>query len=412
MEDVTKMADAINKRLDAIEAMATDKSALDALKTSIENAVTKEDLTKLNADLDVLALEIKRVSTPTKTKNTLVNFEIQKNAKNNGVTQEDFAFSGVIKADVIHNLFEIGSGTFEDDEVNVDDATLTITAGAPRFSGRQSSSEIFINTISTLAEPLNIGEAMQEAIVYDESGDIDDAPEGTEKRVISEKVKIQKVEAITLPYVWYETKQFINRMGFIRPFLSENKNARYREKLANKIMSSINSLAATWVLPTGFNLIPDANYFDVLSALGTFIESNKYTPTHVVLNVVDANNMFTTKGLDGHYSLTNGGSIQVINGGTTLIINGTSVQLFKVDSAIQPQGTATMFDVSKLRFGLSPSLIATTNPYEYWRNNIVGFMFEGAYAVLLPENHPNAVVSGTFAEILEDITAPEEGGGE
>ena len=180
--------------------------------------------------------------------------------------------------------------------------------------------------------------------------------------------------------------------------------ARYMDRLANKLMANINSLAAAWSLPTGFNLVPDANNYDALTALAAYIESFKYTPTHVILNVVDVANMFTNKGIDGHYSLTNGGSIQLIDGGTTLIINGSSIRLIKVDSNIQAVGTVTMFDVNKLRFGLSPQLRTMLNPYEYWRENIVGALMEGAYAVLLPENHPNAVVSGTFTDILADIT--------
>jgi hypothetical protein len=125
-------------------------------------------------------------------------------------------------------------------------------------------------------------------------------------------------------------------------------------------------------------------------------------------------NMFTNKGLDGHYTLANGGSIQMIDGGSTLIINGSAIRVIKVDTNIQVVGTVTMFDVSKLRFGLSPQLRTMVNPYEYWRQNIVGNLLEGAYAVLLPSNHENAVVSATFTSIIDAITAPEPevGGGE
>jgi len=177
-------------------------------------------------------------------------------------------------------------------------------------------------------------------------------------------------------------------------------------------MTNINALAATWSLPTGFNLVPAPNNYDALTALAAYIESFKYNPTHLIINVVDMANMFTNKGFDDHYTLANGGSIELINGGTTLIVNGSAIRVIKVDSNIQAVGTVTMFDVNKLRFGLANQLRTLTNPYEYWRENIVGQLMEGAYAVLLPENHPNAVVSATFDDIIDAIEEPEPNGGE
>jgi hypothetical protein len=153
-------------------------------------------------------------------------------------------------------------------------------------------------------------------------------------------------------------------------------------------------------------LVVSPNNYDALTAFAAYIESFKYNPTHLIINVVDMANMFTDKGVDGHYTLANGGSIQLVDGGATLIVNGSSIRVIKVDTNIQAVGAVTMFDVSKLRFGLSPQLRTMINPYEYWRENMVGNLLEGAYAVLLPENHPKAVVKGVFATIKTAITAP------
>lgn len=401
---VEQLATEINDKL----ANSASKTEIEALKNELtslkeKDVVSKADFDKLNADIEKIALDLAGMTSKNDSKKA-ATFEVSKNIKKGGGSASDYDFAGVIKADVIHNLFVIDGGTFDQDEANADAAILTLTAGTPVLSENQRSSMEFVNTISAIAEPLLIGEALQAAIVADESGEIDDVKEANDKPIVAQKPKIQKVEATTLALVWYETVQFINRMGIFRTFVNRNVMARYIDKLANKLMSTINTLAATWTLPTGFNLVPDANNYDALTALAAYIESFKYSPTHLIINVVDMANMFTNKGIDGHYTLANGGSIELVNGGTTLIVNGSAIRVIKVDSNIQAVGTVTMFDVNKLRFGLSNQLRTLTNPYEYWRQNIVGNLMEGAYAVLLPENHPNAVVSATFENIIDAIT--------
>lgn len=404
---VEQVANEINEKL----ANVASKNELEALQAEVAalkstETISKEDFAKLDADIQAMAEKLNKVNVTKADKGAKATFEVMKNIKRNGASSDDYKFEGVVKADVIHNLFVIDGGDFDEDEANADDAIITLTAGAPQLSERQSSSLEFVNTISAIAEPLLIGEALQAAIVADESGDAEDVAEGNDKPIVAQKPKIQKVEATVLALVWYETVQYINRMGIFRTFVNRNIMMRYMDRLANKLMATINTLAASWTLPTGFSTVTDPNNYDALTALAAFIESNKYSPTHVIINVVDMANMFTNKGIDGHYTLANGGSIQLVDGGSTLIINGSAVRVIKVDSNIQAVGTVTMFDVTKLRFGLSPQLRTLTNPYEYWRQNIVGNLLEGAYAVLLPENHPNAVVSATFADIIEDITAP------
>jgi hypothetical protein len=409
---VEQLATEINEKL----ANSASKSEIEALKaevTALKNTenISKEDFEKLDKDIQEIATKLAGVTSKKDVKKA-ATFEVFQNVKKDGKSAKDFDFSGVVKADVIHNLFVIDGGEFDEDEANADAAIITLTAGSPVFSENQRSSMEFINTVSAIAEPLLIGEALQAAIVADETGTIDDVAEGNTKPVVAQKPKIQKVEATTLALVWYETVQYINRMGIFRTFVNRNVMARYIDRLANKLMTNINALAATWSLPTGFNLVPAPNNYDALTALAAYIESFKYNPTHLIINVVDMANMFTNKGFDDHYTLANGGSIELINGGTTLIVNGSAIRVIKVDSNIQAVGTVTMFDVNKLRFGLANQLRTLTNPYEYWRENIVGQLMEGAYAVLLPENHPNAVVSATFDDIIDAIEEPEPNGGE
>jgi hypothetical protein len=409
---VEQIAQEINEKL----ASAATKADFDALKAEVAalkntETISKAEFDKLDADIQKMAEKMNKMTVPTDKKAAVATFEVTKNIKKGGESQSDFEFSGVIKADVIHNLFVIDGGTFDDDEANADTAIITLTAGAPVFSERQSSNMEFVNTIASIAEPVLIGQALQAAIVYDETGTIGVVAEGNTKPVIAQKPKIQKVESSVLALAWYETIQYINRMGVFRTFINRNIMARYMDRLANRLMVNINALAATWSLPTGFNLVVSPNNYDALTALAAYIESFKYNPTHLIINVVDMANMFTDKGVDGHYTLANGGSIQLVDGGATLIVNGSSIRVIKVDTNIQAVGAVTMFDVSKLRFGLSPQLRTMINPYEYWRENMVGNLLEGAYAVLLPENHPKAVVKGVFATIKTAITAPapEEG---
>ncbi len=397
MEQIEKLAEELNKRLDAIETKAEDKTEVEALKTELAKVTGEEGIEAIKSEIDKLATKVNQIG-DVKKDNQIGKIEIKKNVNKNGNTQRDYEMSATIKADAIHNIAVISGGDFDDDEANMDSGILTITAGSPRFSGRQPSSQVFFETISSLAEPILVGQALQEAIVHDETGTIAVTGEANEKPKIAQKIKIQKVEAKKVPAIWYETTEFINRVGVFGAPFRNNFSVKYVDRLANLLLTDVNGLAATWANP-GLDPVADANNYDVLTALASFIEDSKYTPTHVIMNTVDVSNMFTAKAIDGHYSLTNGGSVQVINGGTSLVVNGSTIELIKVDKTLQAVGTVTMFDVNKLRFGLSPSVEMSTNPYKYWEENIVGMKLEGAFAVLLPENHPNAVVSATFATI-------------
>ena len=271
---VEQIASEINEKL----AKSASKEELGALKTEVANLVdkglvTKEDHEKLDADIQKAfeTLETLKKVNNKSDKNVIAKFEMYKNITKDGKQSSDYEHAGVIKAenDVIHNLFVINGDTFENDEANADAALLTLTAGAPRFSERQSSNAEFVNTVASLAEPVLIGEAIQAVVGYDETGGADDVDEAMDKPIVAEKLKVQKVEAVAIAHIWYETLQFINRMGVYRTFLSRNIMARFMDVLANKLMTKINSLAASWALPTGFNLVPDPNNYDALTALAT-----------------------------------------------------------------------------------------------------------------------------------------------
>src|SRR6056297_2937431 len=150
MEQIKEMAEKLNERLDAIESIAKDKSEIEALKTSIENAITKEDLEKVTADLDQVASKLETLKVSKTKSNQIAKVEIHQPLKKDAKTQNDFNASMTLKADVLHNLQVISGGTFDADEANADASLLTLTANSPLLSGRLSFSDSFLSEFLSL----------------------------------------------------------------------------------------------------------------------------------------------------------------------------------------------------------------------------------------------------------------------
>ena len=174
------------------------------------------------------------------------------------------------------------------------------------------------------------------------------------------------------------------------------------------MFADVLALGTTFAPIAGLTFTAPNNY-DALIALTTAVSENKYNGTHIFINAIDNAVMFGTKGADDQYALFNGQSIQLLNGGTQLVIAGKSYTLIVLDSSILAQGTVMCADMTQVKIGLGTSIEYNINPYELFSQNAVVNQLEIAFAAMLPTNKAGALVKGTFAGIIEDITpeAPE-----
>jgi hypothetical protein len=410
MENVEKLAQELNEKLTALESKATNsatKAEVEAIKSQLSNVATKEDVSKINADLDALALSVKQTSTPKKEKG-IASIEVIETFNKDAKSQKDFTAHAVLKTDILHNLGVIGGGTFEADEVNVDAALLTLTANSPLLSQRLSFSETFLQEILSIAVPLLPGQALQAVVLHSDSGAPAITGEARTKPNVANKLKVQKVEAKKVAHHFYTTTEFLNRMGIYNQFLVNNFQILINNRLKSLLYTEIAAAGTAFVDP-GIVKSAEPNVYDVLLAINAMMGATGYTPTHVFLNEVDVTNLVGVKALDGHYAVYNGQSIFLYEGGQTFIIlNGRPVKLIKNATDTQAAGTVTMIDANELQFGVTPSIDYRTNPWgEFFKDNIVEHLMETAFAVLKPENKPNAIVTGSIADIIDAITEPE-----
>lgn len=403
----TKQAELQNEYLGTIESELSKKASesdVKAIKEDLKDYVSKSDFAKLDKDIEELSLKIAKVQ-PIKSENQLAKVEIKQKISKDAKLQNDYVGHAVVKADVLHNLAVISGGTFNADEANVDAALLTLTANSPLLSGRLSYSDNFLSEILSIAVPLLPGEALQAVVLGSLSGAPAVTGEANTKPTVANKLSVEKVEAKKVAHVFYTTTEFLNRMGMFNQFVVNNFGTLINNKLKNLLYTELVSKGAAFSDP-GVTPSENPNNYDALLAIAAQMGSTGFNPTHVFMNDVDVTNLVGGKAIDGHYVVYNGNSIFLFEGGATFIVlNGRPVRLIKTATDTQAVGSVTMIDANELQFGVTPTLDYRTNPYgEYFKDNIVEHLMETAFAVLKPSNKANAIVTGTFAEIIEDIT--------
>jgi hypothetical protein len=393
-----------------VEEMATEIT--NKIKAVEENSATKEVVEKLNKDIEDLvgkynALLVEKSKTKTNT------IKAQFDKINDGFAKElpKHTEGYQIKADTAFNLFAIAGAPFANDEANLDASILAVTARQLGVSQIQSSQLNLLAEILRFAQPIEMGEALQIFVPYDENGKPLKVQELKTKPRATVKWKAQKVEASKIAVEWVNSREFQKRTETIRQFQAEYFNILMTEELQIHLFTDVLALGQNFVANPAL-LFTDPGKYDVLLALAATIKDNKYNPTHVVINALDNASMFGEKGLDGQYRLANGQSIQLINGGTQLVVGGHVMTIIVVDSTILAPGEVAMFDISKFKIGAGTTVEYNVNPYEFFSQNAVVNQLEIAFAVMLPENHEDAIIVDKFEDVLPLITAPEPNGGE
>lgn len=420
MEDVTKMAEAINKRLDAIEATAKDQTAVDAMKAELEaiknkETVSKSDFEKLNADIDALAKTIKQLNQNKEANKSTLKDAIKKQIEaNKSKPEAQKQIKMIVKADNMLNIQVIDGGSFDEDEANLD-ATLLTESAIETGIARDLRRDLTLLSQMTGAVPLRIGDALKWIEPTDADSNVAIVKEANTKPSGAIKYARKSKESTKVAIKFVVSEEFLNRADFLMIEI----NAHFRELLTETLeevsfdaTTGILSYATTYVNPVGY-AVTEPTKLDAINAVAVSMKLRKYKPSHVVLNSADIAMMFADKGLDGQYRLANGQSIQLIDGGSTLVIGTTRLSVIEVNSELLGVDDFVVADWSKLKFGLG-SVIVKSDPYSLMEDNIVKFIMEAPFCVALPANYPYAVVSTDFTTVKEaiEIPAPAEGGGE
>jgi len=406
MEGLETLKNELQAKIDkAVEGSKVDKATIDAIETKLANAVKTEQLEEVNKSLLEVAGKIealKVTNKPTSKKAEFVKqfFDAVKSF------DEKQAQNHVLKADNAFNLFAIAGTPFANDEANLDAGILTSTSRFLGVEQNQYSDTALLNALASFAQPIEPGEALKVVVPHDENGIPLTVAELKTKPRATVKWKEEKVEATKIAVEWVVSREYQKRTEVMGAFMSEYFNSLMTQELQTTFFTSVTTAGSSFTAPTGLS-IANATDYDALLALASTIVNAKYRPTHVVINTIDMANMFGAKGLDEHYQLQNGQSISLINGGAQMVIGGKVISVIEVDSDILAAGTVSMFDVTKLKLGLGTSVEYNINPYEFFSQNAVVNQLEIAFAVLLPSNHVNAVITDTYENIISAIEGGE-----
>ena len=408
--EAEKQADVQNEYLGSLEEMLADKVTMDAVKAELKELVSKSDYDKLDKDIQKISEDLAKLTEKRGENKKSLKAAIQDLIeKNKSLPDAQKQMVLQLKADNLFNIQAISGGTYNADEVNIDATLLTETAIEQGFMGELRRELTLLNEIRN-AQNLRIGDGLKWIEPADENGaplkvtEANVKPKGTVKYVRRTK------ESTKIAIVFYVTEEFLNRADILMPLINQHFRSLVTEVLEEVVMGAtdgILSYASTYVVPAGYT-VEDANKLDAIAAVAAYQKSLKYKPSHVVLNGLDVAMMFGTKGLDGHYSLKNGGSLQMIDGSANLVVGNTRLRIIEVNDDLLDMGDFVVIDWSKLVFGIG-GVITKSDPYTLMESNILKFLMEAPFAVARPTHYPKAVIQATYAEVIEDITPVAEG---
>ena len=145
------------------------------------------------------------------------------------------------------------------------------------------------------------------------------------------------------------------------------------------------------------------NNFDAIVAVVSGLINNGFVPNAVMISPNAYGLMITSKATDGHYNLSNGGSIQII--GSTIKYGEFDIELVQ-----DPDLAADEFIIGDL----TNIFVFVDNNVEYhqgyndnddMRRNIVSHVLENLAAILIPNGAETGIVKDTFANVKTLITA-------
>jgi len=401
-----QMAKSINDRLDK----TVSKADLESLRTEIatlneKGLVTKEDFDKLDGDMQKMSETLNKLTENKEVQRTTLRQAIKEQidankTKSNAEKQIDM----VLKVDNLFNIQVITGGSFDGDEANLDALLLSESAIETGFAPDLRRELTLLNEMRN-ATPLRIGDGLKWIEPEDQNGVPLTVNEANLKPIGTVKYARKSKESDKIAIYFQIAEEFLNRADFLMTEVNNHFRSLLTEELEEKVFTvadGVMSYATPFVVPVGYTVV-EANRLDAINAVATSMKLLKYKPSHVVLNSADVSMMFATKGLDGHYSLSNGDSIRLINNGQTLVIGTNQLRIIEVNSDLLAIGSVAVIDWAKLKFGLGVVRLKS-DPYTNMRQNILNFLMEAPFCVARPSNYPYAVVSSPFETIITEIT--------
>lgn len=254
-------------------------------------------------------------------------------------------------------------------------------------------------------------------IVFNENviGSVEITPECVEKPVVTMNYTDQQVSAEPISAIWYTTLKIRRFFAAILNRFRQNVEDLIEEKIPQVVLSYIQTNASPFTPAAGIDIFVDPNDFDAVAAVAASLRKFGYLPNTVIMDSISYTKLITDKGDDGHYRLSNGGSIALING----VLKFGSFDLAIVEDPTMPTGSFIVGDLrSSVYVGLDGTIYyfetdgRTDNasaegeaPKTGLAVNIRTHEVAQFVAVVIPDAVKSGLVYTTFDEVKELITA-------
>jgi len=388
---------------------------LDNLFTEkMENVPTHEDITSLKSELDsVKSLEAKSQEL----EKTIAKFEGRLEAMSEKAVQKKESapksIGEAITKTYSDNLDKIKEAVEKGGKINLDVKTTTIGedyTGDYALTDFDTEVDRIVRKREGILDAVNRGTTSSKFVTYVTQGkDVSEAPawtrEGTAKteseptwEEISEEVK--KIAS----YVKV-SKEMLEDLSFIRGEINQDLLAQLNEGIEDAMLNGAGGTSITGLLGAGlpvFNAgafagaVASANISDVLRVAKGQIESQNFSPTHVVLNPADVTALQLTKGTDGTYTYP----MYIPMDGSMVV-----AEMKVVSSTFIAQDSYIVGDMSKVNVKFRNNLALSVGlDSDDFTKNMITILAEARLVQYIKKNQRGAFVVGTLSTDINALT--------
>ncbi|GAB0156223.1 hypothetical protein CHRYSEOSP005_14870 [Chryseobacterium sp. Alg-005] len=230
----------------------------------------------------------------------------------------------------------------------------------------------------------------------------------TEECALKPIVKVDfEPKTINYKYIavfWKTSRILLRVLAKMGVNLQTRFNELLMEKIPNEILTVTKAGGVAFTADPDFK-VQDPNNFDAIVAVLVDLIKKGFVPNAILLSPSGFGKLTTSKASDGHYNLSNGGSIQII--GSTLKYGD-----FDVDLVQDPKLTGEEFVIGDLTL----VKVFIDNQIEYYqgtnneddlRRNLVANVLEQMVGIGIPTGAETGIIKDTFANVKNLIAEPE-----
>lgn len=224
------------------------------------------------------------------------------------------------------------------------------------------------------------------------------------KPIVKAEYKATTSEMQFVAVFWKMSRLLIRVFKRMGVDLQKRFNELILEKIPTEILKAVKAAAVPFTAVPELAVHTAPNNFDAIIAVISYLEKLGYVPNAALLSPYAYANMVTQKASDGHYLLSNGGSIKLI--GSTIDYGGTLIELVKDPTLGNDDLVVGDLTVVQAYIDGNVEYHQGYNDNDDLRRNLVGNVLEQLVAVVIPDGAETGIISDTFANVKNLIDTP------